>query len=545
MKCQEFDLNHALGVKIFEDIRLDGIVLEKGRTLNEEDIIRLKLSGIPSVYGAVMEESDITLEGALGIVAAKLCGKNTAYAVSAGGICKITASEEGIFLCSDDRLAKFNRQSHNLILNTVEPYSFVNAGEVIAELELTTPLAEQEAVDNILFSLSGNIELLQIAVQEPKKTALIYTFFYDDDQETAHFTSVVKKLVGNYAPLQLDYANEYNVPHTTEAVADAIEKAVTAENDVIFIIPGAKSNYKDDIIPAAIRSFADEIVNLTIPQVAASDLIIAQKRGRRIISLPFRYDTEESPLADRYIKQAVVNEKINEYDFARPQNVRLNRGEILNEAEKQKQVGGSGQYGGKGKVNIAAVILAAGISSRAGRNKLLCPDKDGKPVFMKTVEAALKSKANPIFVVTGNQAAELSDFLEDIDVNIIYNPSYRAGVKTSLNLGLKSVPGFCDGALLLPADMPNITPEFLDKLLSAFNKKKEKQLCIASYGGVRHNPIIWSKALYDVADLVPENADLRPVFMEHEDYTKMVEAPSEETLWDVTFASDIEKLKKE
>lgn len=44
MKCQEFDLNHALGVKIFEEIRLDGMVLEKGHTLNEEDIIRLKIS---------------------------------------------------------------------------------------------------------------------------------------------------------------------------------------------------------------------------------------------------------------------------------------------------------------------------------------------------------------------------------------------------------------------------------------------------------------------------------------------------------------------
>ena len=82
MKCQEFDLNHALGVKIFEEIRLDGMVLEKGRTLNEEDIIQLKLSGIATVYGAVMDENDLTLEAALGVVAAKLCGKNTAYVVS-------------------------------------------------------------------------------------------------------------------------------------------------------------------------------------------------------------------------------------------------------------------------------------------------------------------------------------------------------------------------------------------------------------------------------------------------------------------------------
>ena len=127
MKCQEFDLNHALGVKIFEEIRLDGMVLEKGHTLNEEDIIRLKISGVPSVYGALMDENDLTLEAALGIVAAKLCGKNTAYAVGHDGICKITASVDGVFLCADDRVAKFNRQSHNLILNTVPPYVYVAA----------------------------------------------------------------------------------------------------------------------------------------------------------------------------------------------------------------------------------------------------------------------------------------------------------------------------------------------------------------------------------------------------------------------------------
>ena len=177
MKCQEFDLNHALGVKIFEEIRLDGMVLEKGRTLNEEDIIQLKLSGIATVYGAVMDENDLTLEAALGVVAAKLCGKNTAYAVSGDGICKITASVDGVFLCADDRVAKFNRQSHNLILNTVPPYGYVAADEVIALLELTTPLAEQAAVDNILFSLSGNVDLLQVAEQSPRKTALIYTNF--------------------------------------------------------------------------------------------------------------------------------------------------------------------------------------------------------------------------------------------------------------------------------------------------------------------------------------------------------------------------------
>lgn len=545
MKCQEFDLNHALGVRIFEEIRLDGLTLKKGRTLNEEDIIRLKLSGIPAIYGARMEESDLTLEAALGIIAAKLCGKNTAYAISTEGVCKITAAEDGVFLCADDRVAKFNRQSHNLILNTVEPYSFVTTGEVIASIEITTPLAEQEAVDRILFSLSGNIELLSVAIQSVKKTALIYTNFYNDAPETAHFTDVVKKLVGQFSNLELDYVKEYNTPHTTEEVANTIEKAISDGNDIIFIIPGIKSNYVNDIIPSAIRSFADEIVNLTIPQIGLSDLIIAHKRGQKIINLPFHYDSIDSPLAAQYIKLAIVNEKLYEYDFSRPQNVLMSQGGELTEAENNSLMSASKHGDAKNGINIAAVILAAGIGSRSGRNKLLCQSKDGTPLFMKAIEAAVKSKLSPVFVVTGNHADELSEYLEDIDVNILYNPAYRSGIRTSLNLGLKSVPGFCDGAVIIPADMPNINARFLDKMVASFKRGQEKQVCMASWQGVKYNPILWSKALFGVADIVPENADLRPVFMEHEDYTKLIEVPSEQMLWDVNFASDIEKLSKE
>ena len=410
-------------------------------------------------------------------------------------------------------------------------------------VELTTPLAEQKAVDDILFSLSGNIDLLQIAEQKTRRTALIYTNFYNDSAETAHFTKVVRKLVEKFSPLELDYVSEYNAVHTAESVADAIEKAIADKNDVIFILAGQKSNYKDDVIPTAIKSFADDIVNLSIPQVSVSDLIIAHKRGQKIINLPFHFDSVDSPLAEHYIKLAIVNDKLNEYDFARPQNVLLDNGGELTEQEKEKLMT-AGQSGSRGKAGIAAIVLAAGVGSRAGRNKLLVEDAEGKPLFLKAVEAAIKSKANPVFVVTGNQAAVMEEFLEDIDVNILYNPAYRSGVKTSLNLGLKSVPAFCDGVLILPADMPNIDAKFIDKLIAAFKKGQEKQLCMASWKGIKHNPIIWSKALYGVADLVPENADLRPVFMEHEDYTTLVEAPSAETLWDVTFVSDIEKLNK-
>ena len=541
MSYQEFDVNRAKGIRLFEPLRFDGIILPKGHVVNDEDIIQLKLSGIKKIFGAEMSENDLDLATALGIISAKICGENTAFTVGADGISRIVAAQDGLFVCSDDRVAKFNRLSPLLFINVITPYAQVKAGEVIARLELTVPVIAQSRVDEMIFSLAGNTELLSVAVPEPKKTALLYSKFYDDKPETKHFTAVAKKLVKNFNAHELEFNREYNARHTVNEVADVLERALKDDNEVIFILSGQRSNSPDDVVPAAIRSIADEIACQNIPQVGASDLLIATKRGKRIIVLPYNYDTAETSLCDHFIKLALVNDKITPFDFARPQNVMLPTGQFLSEAEQAALI--KPQDGNNGdKSNIAAVVLAAGLSRRAGRNKLLAEIED-QPLFMKAVRAAVNSKARPVFVITGHQSAEIETALEDIDVNIIYNPAYHSGIRTSIELGLKSVPNFCAGAVLIPADMPNLTDEFLNQMIDEFDPSAEKQVVMASLNGVKTNPVLWSKSLYDQANLVPENADLRPVFMEHSDYTKQTDG-TPETLFDVNFPNDIEELSK-
>lgn len=160
---------------------------------------------------------------------------------------------------------------------------------------------------------------------------------------------------------------------------------------------------------------------------------------------------------------------------------------------------------------------------------------------MKAVRAAIKSKASPVYVVTGYRAEELEEHLQNLDINVLRNNDYASGVKTSIRLGLNSVPSFCDGAILLPADMPYISSDYLNKMIKSFTKGDGKQLCISYFDGKKYNPILWGKSLYSSADLVPENAHLRAIFMEHQDYTKLVEA-DESACVDINFPYDIEVL---
>jgi molybdenum cofactor cytidylyltransferase len=163
-------------------------------------------------------------------------------------------------------------------------------------------------------------------------------------------------------------------------------------------------------------------------------------------------------------------------------------------------------------------------------------------MFMKAVNAAVASDAKPVFVVTGYRNDEMEQYLEKLDVNVLYNPAFASGIRTSINLGLRSVPSSCDGAILLPADMPYITETEINKLINKFDKTKEKQVCVLSNKGVKSNPVLWSKALYHKADIVPENAGMRAVFVEHADYTKQIEVKDKKKLVDVNLPSDVREF---
>ena len=544
MICGEYKLEEALGLLVFNQIKLGNTVLEKGHRLQEEDIVLLKKNKVKTIFAARMEDNDISLQTALGVVAAKLCGKNTAYSIGKDGICRITAVTEGIFAVNDERVAKFNRFNRNFILNIKEPYSFTHPDDIIAELELIQPVISQEETDELLFKLSGNVNMLSVHDVSAQKAGLIYSRFSDSADETKHFTAVVKKLVKDFPHMNMDFVHEYESRHSADELANTLQRALKDEIDILFILPGQSGSYNKDIVLQALNSFVDEVVCPSLPQVGASDLIIASKRGKKVIVVPYNYDKIDSSYPVRYMKQAVVAEKLNNFDFAHPHNYFLTTDEQLSDKDKNGIITSANEELKPKEARIAAVVLAAGVGARAGRNKLLS-EIGGEPLFLRALRAAVKSKASPVFLVTGHQADILEEFIEDIDVNVLYNPAYRSGIRTSISLGIKSVPGFCDGAMIIPADMPNLKPEHLNAMIKAFKKGNGRQLIISQSKGVRRNPVIWGKDLYDFADIVPENADLRPVFIEHSDYTRLVDFKKENEAFDVNYVSDIETMEKE
>jgi molybdenum cofactor cytidylyltransferase len=181
---------------------------------------------------------------------------------------------------------------------------------------------------------------------------------------------------------------------------------------------------------------------------------------------------------------------------------------------------------------IAAVILAAGQSSRMGTNKLLAT-VGGKPLVRRAVETAAASAAAPVVVVTGNGANEVEAALSDLKIDIVNNPDFSKGLSSSLRCGINALPEDCDGAVILLGDMPVVSPALIDKLIAAFNPREGRAICMATRHGKRGNPVLWARRFFPEMAAIEGDVGAKHLAAQYGELVCEVEAADDGPLIDI------------
>ncbi len=150
---------------------------------------------------------------------------------------------------------------------------------------------------------------------------------------------------------------------------------------------------------------------------------------------------------------------------------------------------------------IPAIILAAGQSRRFGAapqdSKVLALLND-QPLVRHVAEAAVASRASPVFVIAGHARQKIEAALAGLDVLFLHNPAPAAGLSQSLRIGLDAVGDDADGAIILLADMPRVTAKIIDELLGAFDSAPAgTKAVIPVHAGRRGNPVLLGKDIFE------------------------------------------------
>jgi molybdenum cofactor cytidylyltransferase len=164
---------------------------------------------------------------------------------------------------------------------------------------------------------------------------------------------------------------------------------------------------------------------------------------------------------------------------------------------------------------VAAIVLAAGRSTRmGGANKLLC-EIAGAPMVRHAATCALGARARPVLVVTGHQQEAVRAALAGLPVTFVANPDYAGGLMSSLKAGIAALPTGIKGALVALGDMPMLRPADFDRLIEAFLAAEATNIIVPVHRGRRGNPVLWPAAYF--ANILALEGDMgaRQLFASH------------------------------
>jgi molybdenum cofactor cytidylyltransferase len=189
---------------------------------------------------------------------------------------------------------------------------------------------------------------------------------------------------------------------------------------------------------------------------------------------------------------------------------------------------------------IAAVVLAAGMSTRMGANKLLV-EVEGEPLVRRVVRCAEASRARPIVVVTGYEHDRVGAALANAKCTLVHNPGFGEGLSASLRVGLRAVER-CDGALILLGDMPAISSSLIDRMISAFNPANGRAICAATFRGRRGNPVLFDRRFFPELETISGDIGARTIVVRYGDLVCDVEADDDGPLTDIDTLEELERF---
>jgi molybdenum cofactor cytidylyltransferase len=195
---------------------------------------------------------------------------------------------------------------------------------------------------------------------------------------------------------------------------------------------------------------------------------------------------------------------------------------------------------------FSALVPAAGMSTRLGRNKLLLPF-NGRPLIAHAVDTLLASKLDEIIVVVGHESDRVKEAIGQRRVKIVENPRYREGLSTSVSAGLVAVSSRARAILIYLADQPLVEPEEINLLISSFDEadKANKRIVVPFFRGQRGNPVLVSSAYKASMVSISGETGCRRVIKQNPGEVLTIEMETDHVLRDMDTIEDYERIVAE
>ncbi len=168
---------------------------------------------------------------------------------------------------------------------------------------------------------------------------------------------------------------------------------------------------------------------------------------------------------------------------------------------------------------FCGLILAAGESSRMGRDKALLPwppqpTNSTGDTFLSAAIRLFLDHVDEVLVVTGKNQSALAPIIYANGAALVINPDPDRGQFSSLQVGLQEVLNRGrDAAMVTLVDRPPVRPETIEKLQAAFDSAtaNRKWAVIPQFEGKHGHPILLGREMLTAFLNAPATSNAREV----------------------------------
>jgi molybdenum cofactor cytidylyltransferase len=143
---------------------------------------------------------------------------------------------------------------------------------------------------------------------------------------------------------------------------------------------------------------------------------------------------------------------------------------------------------------IIGIILAAGASERMGRPKALL-EVGGETFLQRTAGMLNAAGCDRVLVVVNADADWASQATASLDAELVVNPVARSEQVDSLRLALLLAGDDVAAALVLPVDLPLVSPYTARAVVEAY-RAQPAPLVLPFHNGVAGHPVLLDRALF-------------------------------------------------
>ena len=471
-------LEEAEGAILAHAIRIDSTSLKKGHVVSANDIELLRAAGHREVIAAKLSSDDVAEDIAARRVAVSACGASTQAQEAFTGRANLYSDASGLVVIDGARVRALNHIHESLTIATLPNYARVEVRTMVGTVKVI-PFAIPQWVLDAAIKIIGDKPLIAVAPFKLKRVGLIISKLpQTKEQVIAKSESAIRARV---TAMGAELSTVVVCDHTEAAVQTEISKL---KGDVILLFGASAIVDRGDVIPAALIGAGGVVTHMGMPVDPGNLLMLGRLNETPVIGVPSCARSPKTNGFDWVLARVMAGIEVLPADI-----MDMGVGGLLAEIpsrpspREQKQTSTSAP-------RVAALILAAGSSTRMGSNKLLA-ELNGAPMIAQTVKRVAASGVASVTVVTGYQAEKIESALEDFKIQKIHNPNFVDGLASSLQVGVAALQSSCDAILVCLGDMPLIDPRDINRMIAAFSPSDQRSIVVPVHERRFGNPVLW------------------------------------------------------